>query len=72
MSLWQRESSCWSWVWNFNSLSSATTDVRITFPTVFLAPINCVLTKLAFTGRPVNTRFTVEIVVLISGEYECE
>ncbi|EAX68643.1 hypothetical protein TVAG_214770 [Trichomonas vaginalis G3] len=37
-----------------------------------LATINCVLTELAFAGRPVTTRFTVEIVVLIPGEYECE
>ncbi|EAX72078.1 hypothetical protein TVAG_553030 [Trichomonas vaginalis G3] len=72
MSLRQLECWCWSWVWNFNSLSSATTDVRITFPTVLLATINCVLTKLAFTGRPVNTRFTVEIVVHKPVEYECE
>ena len=37
-----------------------------------LATINCVLTKLAFTGRPVNTRFTVDICVHIPVEYECE
>ncbi|EAX66679.1 hypothetical protein TVAG_539540 [Trichomonas vaginalis G3] len=72
MSLGKLECWCWSGVWNFNSLSSATTDVRITFPTVFLATINCVLTELAFAGRPVNTRFTVDICVHIPVEYECE